>query len=466
MGYKSIRQMLHMSHATTRPELAAEELYQQRITSYSAYRSGIQLGNHEIFAVAFREMTSLLDAIRESETKVAQLWNGLPRSAKRALLLELIGQEVQHTTAIEGVHTTRKEIAQALEAAQHMMQSSRQPQTSHRLAEFAHLYLNLSQNQETQNQENQQQENGTHEATTFASSLEDIRTIYDSVVQGEIDAQNYPDGQLFRKQPVSIWDGTRGKRVHEGAANETEIQVKLTQWLALSRNGDIPLPLRAALCHFAFEVIHPFYDGNGRTGRFLLAQQLSTSFSLPTALSMSSTIAKYKSQYYRAFDDAGFPLNCADASLFCFTMLTFLHQAQLSVTENLEEKSQDWQAAQIRLLTYCASQLHSGDGLDGDSGDRLASHSFDELPTVQLLASMTQMKRAQFLVLSILAQEHIFSTLPRLFTRRQLQEELHMGNSQLLHALSALQEQQMITTVGLKPIRYQLSSRAIEELGL
>ena len=456
MSYKSIRQMLHMSHATTRPELAAEELYQQRITSYSAYRSGIQLGNHEIFAVAFREMTSLLDAIRESETKVAQLWNGLPRSAKRALLLELIGQEVQHTTAIEGVHTTRKEIAQALEAAQHMMQSSWQPQTSHRLAEFAHLYLNLSQNQE----------NGTHQATTFASSLEDIRTIYDSVVQGEIDAQNYPDGQLFRKQPVSIWDETRGKRVHEGAANETEIQVKLTQWLALSRNGDIPLPLRAALCHFAFEVIHPFYDGNGRTGRFLLAQQLSTSFSLPTALSMSSTIAKHKSQYYRAFDDAEFPLNCADASLFCFTMLTFLHQAQLSVTENLEEKSQDWQAAQIRLLAYCASQLHSGDGLDGDSGDRLASHSFDELPTVQLLASMTQMKRAQFLVLSILAQEHIFSTIPRLFTRRQLQEELHMGNSQLLHALSALQEQQMITTVGLKPIRYQLSPRAIEELGL
>ena len=247
MSYKSIRQMLHMSHATTRPELAAEELYQQRITSYSAYRSGIQLGNHEIFAVAFREMTSLLDAIRESETKVAQLWNGLPRSAKRALLLELIGQEVQHTTAIEGVHTTRKEIAQALEAAQHMMQSSWQPQTSHRLAEFAHLYLNLSQNQETQNQENQQQENGTHQATTFASSLEDIRTIYDSVVQGEIDAQNYPDGQLFRKQPVSIWDETRGKRVHEGAANETEIQVKLTQWLALSRNGDIPLPLRAIL---------------------------------------------------------------------------------------------------------------------------------------------------------------------------------------------------------------------------
>ena len=469
MDYKSIRQMLHMSHATTRPELAAEELYQQRITSYSAYRSGIQLGNHEIFAVAFREMTSLLDVIRVSETRVAHLWIGLPRSAKRALLLELIGQEVQQTNAIEGVHTTRKEIAQALEVAQHMMQpsvqteqqpfqpthSSWQPRqhTSKRLAEFAHLYLNLAQNQEREYQEQQyqekpNQEDGPYQVTTLPSSLEDIRVIYDSVVQGEIDARDYPDGQLFRKQTVSIWDETRGRRVHEGAANETEIQVKLTQWIALSRNGDIPLPLRAALCHFAFEVIHPFYDGNGRTGRFLLAQQLSTSFSLPTALSMSSTIAQHKSQYYRAFDDAEFPLNCADASLFCFTMLTFLHQAQLSVTESLEEKSQDWQAAQIRLLNYFAVQ------------------SSDEFSISQLLASLSQTKRAQFLVLSILAQEHVFSTLPRLFTRRQLQEELHMGNSQLLHVLSALQEQHMITKVGLKPIRYQLSPRAIEELGL
>lgn len=430
MKYKSIRQTLHISALSTRPEVAAEELYQQRINSYSAFRSGIQLGSHEIFAVAFSEMTTLLDEIRNSETRVTQLWNGLPRAAKRAFLFELIGQDMQGTTAIEGVHTTRKEIAQALEAAQassqRPFQHPSQPRSAspRRLAEFARLYLALAHNG---NDTGVAATDGTP-ALALPTTLSELRHIYDSVVDGEIDPHDLPDGELFRKGSVSIWDQTRGKRVHEGAANETQIQVKLTQWLALSRNYDIPLPIRAALCHFAFETIHPFYDGNGRTGRFLLAQQLSTSFSLPTTLSLSATIAASKSQYYRAFDEAEFPLNCADASLFCFTMLTFLHQAQLSVTESLESKLQDYQAAQSHLLTHFPAPENQ--------------------------------------VLTLLVQEHIFSTVPRLFTRRQLLAELHMGTAQLLRVLSDLEAQHLITRVGQKPIRYGLSSTAVQLLGL
>ncbi len=457
MKYKSIRQTLHISALSTRPEVAAEELYQQRINSYSAFRSGIHLGSHEIFAVAFSEMTTLLDEIRNSETRVAQLWNSLPRAAKRAFLFELIGQDMQGTTAIEGVHTTRKEIAQALEAAQAALQDSssstpqrpqhvaglssqdvsgmaaqhpfqrpsqRRSASPSRLAEFARLYLTLTHNG---NDTGVAATDGTP-ALALPTTLSELRHIYDSVVDGEIDPHDLPDGELFRKGSVSIWDQTRGKRVHEGAANETQIQVKLTQWLALSRNHDIPLPIRAVLCHFAFETIHPFYDGNGRTGRFLLAQQLSTSFSLPTTLSLSATIAASKSQYYRAFDEAEFPLNCADASLFCFTMLTFLHQAQLSVTESLESKLQDYQAAQSHLLTHFPARENQ--------------------------------------VLTLLVQEHIFSTVPRFFTRRQLLAELHMGTAQLLRVLSDLEAQHMITRVGQKPIRYGLSSAAVQLLGL
>lgn len=426
MKYKSIRQTLHISALSTRPEVAAEELYQQRINSYSAFRSGIQLGSHEIFAVAFSEMTTLLDDIRNSETRVTRLWNSLPRAAKRAFLFELIGQDMQGTTAIEGVHTTRKEIAQALEAAQASSQRPSQPRSAspRRLAEFARLYLALAHNG---NDTGVAATDGTP-ALALPTTLSELRHIYDSVVDGEIDPHDLPDGELFRKGSVSIWDQTRGKRVHEGAANETQIQVKLTQWLALSRNHDVPLPIRAALCHFAFETIHPFYDGNGRTGRFLLAQQLSTSFSLPTTLSLSATIAASKSQYYRAFDEAEFPLNCADASLFCFTMLTFLHQAQLSVTESLESKLQDYQAAQSHLLTHFPARENQ--------------------------------------VLTLLVQEHIFSTVPRLFTRRQLLAELHMGTAQLLRVLSDLEAQHLITRVGQKPIRYGLSSAAVQLLGL
>lgn len=54
-----------------------------------------------------------------------------------------------------------------------------------------------------------------------------------------------------------------------------------------------------AIIHFQFETIHPFYDGNGRTGRiinvlYLILEELN---SLPI-LYLSSYIIKHKAAYY------------------------------------------------------------------------------------------------------------------------------------------------------------------------
>jgi len=58
--------------------------------------------------------------------------------------------------------------------------------------------------------------------------------------------------------------------------------------------------IKMAVMHFQFETIHPFYDGNGRTGRilnilYLIVQNLQT---LPI-LYLSSYIIKNKGDYYR-----------------------------------------------------------------------------------------------------------------------------------------------------------------------
>jgi Fic family protein len=59
-----------------------------------------------------------------------------------------------------------------------------------------------------------------------------------------------------------------------------------------------------AVIHYQFESIHPFYDGNGRTGRILniLYLVLNDLLDLPI-LYLSSYIIKYKADYYRLLQE-------------------------------------------------------------------------------------------------------------------------------------------------------------------
>ena len=55
----------------------------------------------------------------------------------------------------------------------------------------------------------------------------------------------------------------------------SEINRLLNNWenFANKNNSFFPL-LKIAVCHYQFEAIHPFEDGNGRTGRILIIPQL------------------------------------------------------------------------------------------------------------------------------------------------------------------------------------------------
>ena len=62
--------------------------------------------------------------------------------------------------------------------------------------------------------------------------------------------------------------------------------------------------VKMAIIHYQFESIHPFYDGNGRTGRIvnILYLILSDLLELPV-LYLSSYIIKTKSDYYRLLNE-------------------------------------------------------------------------------------------------------------------------------------------------------------------
>ena len=418
MDYKTIRKIVAMSKSNAKPCDIAEEEYRLRIDNPVTYRSGIVFDGHEIFAMCVTDLVTHMNDIAYAEKAIERAWNELPRFAqprfaRREYLMQFIAEEVQNTNIIEGVHSTRKELSKALNAASEQNKHTR-------FSEFTKLFLELADS------------NGCD--TSIPQTLQDIRKIYDSIMQGELEASNIPDGEIFRSGKVSIRDGANNV-VHDGDATEAEIQDHLTQMLSLMNSSEVPTLIKACMCHYAFESVHPFYDGNGRTGRFLLALQLHEQLSMPTILSLSSVIYAEKSGYYAAFSKSQELFNCNDLTMFCCTMLKYIKKAQNEVFENI--------SVQLKQIIYCMDKLFE-------------------------FSKKTAISKVQREILSISLQNKLFSYNPTPMTRKQLSEYVgnaideQVGARKIVSALNGLIELGMVDSIGERPLRYELSEKANE----
>lgn len=425
MDYKTIRKIVAMSKSNAKPCDIAEEEYRLRIDNPVTYRSGIVFDGREIFAMCVTDLVTHMNDIAHNERAVEKAWNELPRFAQREYLMQLIAKEVQNTNIIEGVHSTRKELSKALDAA-----SGQNKHT--RFSEFTKLFLELADSKKKSVAESAVESNEC--GTSIPQTLQDIRKIYDRIMQGELGVKDIPDGEIFRSGKVSIRDGADNV-IHNGDAIETEIQEHLTELLHLMNSNEVPTLIKACMCHYAFESVHPFYDGNGRTGRFLLALQLHEQLSMPTILSLSSIIYAEKSGYYAAFSKAQELFNCNDLTMFCCTMLQYIKKAQNEVFENI--------SVQLKHIIYCMGKLRE-------------------------LFPEEEISKVQREALSILLQNKLFSYNPTPMTRKQLSEYVgnaideKIGERKIVSALNGLIELEMVDSIGERPLRYELSKKANE----
>lgn len=407
MEYKQLSKLFHMRSDPDRYAWLDNQAAYRR-SMPSSFDIGIDTPNGRLFVAMPRELVVLYERVLRTERKVSSMMRSIPGIARAALTRSLVLDEVASTNAIEEVHSTRKQVEDALDAAIDEGPGSK------RFRELARLYLELGRSE--------------HKTPT---SPEDVRAIYDKATKGEIPESKLPDGKLFRSGGVQITAGDV-KVIHSGLEPEERITEAIEVMLALTGRGDVPEVVAAIASHYVFEYAHPFYDGNGRTGRYLLSLFLSEALSSPTVLSLSRSIAENRSLYYRAFSTAEDPMNRGELTFFVIDMLELIRKAQLRIIADIEESERNLDAAA------------------GKMGDMNRAHGLSDKESTAMFAL------AQYELFGMYGFAYLDDLAQCMGLKRQMARK----------HLTSLERKGLVRTPSKRPLKFALSDEAKAELGI
>ncbi|WP_420179637.1 Fic family protein [Paenarthrobacter sp. TA1.8] len=110
------------------------------------------------------------------------------------------------------------------------------------------------------------------------------------------------DAGRFREEAVWIGRGEAGPRLADFVApHHDRIRGAIKDLIGFVDRQDLPVLVQVAVSHAQFETIHPFPDGNGRTGR-ALAQSILRNKGLvgSTAVPLSAGLLVHTERYFEA----------------------------------------------------------------------------------------------------------------------------------------------------------------------
>ena len=257
------------------------------------------------------------------------------------------------------------------------------------------------------------------------NTCEDIRKLYDDIVSDEIAAKNAPDGKIFRKDMVHIVSATQ-KEKHRGIMPETQIIEYMNYCLDLLKSDRMNTLIKTAVFHYFFGYIHPFYDGNGRTSRFISSCLLKDELGLLISLRLSYVIKNNLKVYYNAFDICNDVRNKGEITYFILMFLDLLAEAGTYLVEILNN---------LR----------------------------DQLFFYKTLIDTSDMKKTKKELLNILCQVSLFAE--SYMTVDELQQFLKLGNTSIRYILKELDEEgYLIKTKNGKKIGYAANLASIDRM--
>lgn len=295
------------------------EEYQKRFNSYGSYKTNLKIkgfrkeqltkDEFELFYVNIPSLMNLNNEVLINSSKIKSLVHLLPKFVIQPYFNKLIINEAQSNNEIEGVKSTKKELGEALKELE-----KSEPKNK-KFTGLMKTYLHIQN------------------INPF-EKLEDFRKLYDDLVSEEISIDNKPDGELFRKDYVEVNDGN--STTHIGVSGEENISAELNKLITYLESTDQPELYKYMVAHYFYEYVHPFYDGNGRTGRLLVGSYLARYLEKYSAITFSYAVNKNKNLYYKALEEIPFPTNKGEVTFYLMDMLKLLSTGQKGIIEDLE----------------------------------------------------------------------------------------------------------------------------------
>ena len=409
MEYKKLRILSY------KREIDIEEEFKKRVSSYTTIRTGLEIipflneqkvtdKKFELFYLPLQRMSNKAERIKYNSDDLRTLSNGLPGVAETKIFLSTMINEIQSTNETEGVESTKREIGKAIINRN----DKRNNKEKRRFEGIVNMYLNL-------NEKNFE----------FIKEPKDFRNIYNALFEDESDIGDWPDGKLFRHDQVELKDNE--KITHRGLTTEEEIYSACDRLIAFMNNKDIPYLEKCFISHYYFEYVHPFYDGNGRMGRFLISSYLARKLDPYTGLSVSNAVNNNKPKYYKAFEEVSHPRNMGEMTHFIDDMMDLIISGQ-------EKSLVDLKEADIKMKFVS-----------------------------QYLKELSDVDEDQKKILFVLIQDYLFSMFGSM-DDEEVSIAVELSRYKLKTKLEQLVKLGLVEKIKYSPSKHKISAKVIEDI--
>ena len=221
------------------------------------------------------ETKEILRQVNRANRKLAEL-KGVAQTIpnEQILINSLTLQEAKDSSEVENIVTTQDELYKAD-------------------LDLKNVVINAS-TKEVLNYRQAMQRGFELVRRTKLLTLNDIKKIQEELEYNKAGFRSVPGTKLMNQQGETVYTPPQsGQEV-------VSLMDNLEEYINNPQMQDVDPLIKMAIIHHQFESIHPFYDGNGRTGRIILILYLvlNNLLDLPI-LYLSRYITHNKAEYYR-----------------------------------------------------------------------------------------------------------------------------------------------------------------------